>query len=390
MHVAIDGRLIGYGWGGIARYTFELCNALLDLEEFGPTDRLTLLTRRAGSLGVARRPNPRLRSGRLFTPPHHRLEQLSLPLEVARLRPNLLHSPDFIPPFRRSFRSVITVHDLGFLRFPEALTADSRRYYGRIGKAVRSAERTIAVSQHTARDLIELVGAPADRIRVIYNGVGEAFRPLDDVASLSETRVRYGLDQPYVLSVGTLEPRKNLGTLLRAVKIVRERHNLLLVLVGRRGWLFEPIFELIDQLTLGQHVRLLETVPDADLPAIYRAATAFATPSLYEGFGLSSLEALACGVPTVVADTSSLPELVGDAALLHPPTDHAGLAAALLRLLEDDALRATLRQRGLERAARFTWAETARQTLAVYREALGGQSNDVLRAARSPWYPHLP
>jgi glycosyltransferase involved in cell wall biosynthesis len=182
-------------------------------------------------------------------------------------------------------------------------------------------------------------------------------------------RTRYGLDRPYVAFLGTFEPRKNLPTLLRAFRIVRDRHDLLLALVGRRGWLYEPIIALIDELGIRPAVCVIEDAPRTDFPAILSAATAFAFPSLYEGFGLPPLEAMACGTPTVVADTSSLPEVVGDAALLHPPTDHEALADALLRVLEDESLRTTLRARGIERAAHFTWERSARETLAVYREA---------------------
>ena len=364
MHVAIDARIAHYTAGGIAHYTLALAGALAAI---APRDRFTLLrsVKQRGGLPSARN----LRSAPLLTPPHHRLEQLSLPLEVARVRPDVLHSPDFIPPFRRLFRSVVTVHDVGFLRFPETLTDDSRRYYGQIGRAVRSAERTIAVSHATARDLAELLDAPLDRVRVVHNGVDALFRPVTDSNFLSSMRARYGLDRPYVAFLGTFEPRKNLPTLLRAFEIVRERHDVLLALVGRRGWLYEPIFALIDELGIRPAVRVVEGAPRADFPVLLSGAMAFAFPSLYEGFGIPPLEAMACGTPTVVADTSSLPEVVGDAALLHSPTDHEALADAVLRLIEDEGLRRKLRERGLERAARFTWERAARETLAVYREA---------------------
>lgn len=306
----------------------------------------------------------------MFTPPHHPFEQVTLPLELLRVRPDILHSPDFIPPFRRWFKSVITVHDLGFLRYPESVTEESRRYYGQVARAVRSAQRTIAVSDFTRSDLIELVDAPADRVSVVHNGVDPWFRPVDDRDQLSSLRSRLGLDRPYLLFVGTLEPRKNLPTLLHAFRQVRARHDLLLALVGRRGWLWEPIVQEIQALGIEASVRQLDGIPDSDLPALYSAAAAFSYPSLYEGFGLPPLESLACGTPTVVADTSSLPEVVGDAALLHPPTDVDALADALLRLIEDETLRATLSKRGLARAARFTWEEAVRRTLAVYEEAL--------------------
>ena len=364
MHVAIDARLTHYTVGGIAQYTLALARALAAQ---APDDRFTLLrsVKQRGDLPGARN----LRSASLLTPPHHRLEQVTLPLEVARVRPDVLHSPDFIPPFRRVFRSVVTVHDVGFLRFPETLTEQSRRYYGQVGRAVRSAERTIAVSHATARDLAELLDAPLDRVRVVHNGVDALFRPQTNPDVLSRMRRRYGLDQPYVAFLGTFEPRKNLPTLLRAFRIVRARHDVLLALVGRRGWLYEPILASIDELGIRPAVRVIEDAPRTDFPAILSGATAFAFPSLYEGFGLPPLEAMACGTPTVVADTSALPEVVGDAALLHPPTDHEALADALLRVIKDESLRTTLRARGIERAAHFTWERSARETLAVYREA---------------------
>ena len=367
MHVALDARLAYYTPGGITQYTLGLATALA---KAGPEHRFTLLQsfRQHGGPGVPRAPN--LGAAPLLTPPHHRLEQLVLPLEVARLRPDLLHCPDFIPPLRRPFPAVVTVHDLGFLRFPETLTAESRRYYGQVGQAVRSAERTIAVSHHTARDLAELLDAPADRVRVVHNGVDPSFRPVEDAGTLRAVLDRHRLDRPYVLFVGTIEPRKNLGTLIRAFRAVRARHDLTLALVGRRGWLDRPIFELVDELGLGPHVRHIREFRGDELPAIYSGATAFSLPSLYEGFGLTALEAMACGTPAVVADTSSLPEVVGDAALRHPPTDNDALAAALLRLIEDDGLRATLHRRGLERAAGFSWDRAAHETLTVYREAL--------------------
>lgn len=366
MHVAIDARLAHYTGGGIARYTLELTRALADE---GPTDRFTLLKSVRQRNGLPRAHN--LSAVPLLTPPHHRWEQFGLPLELLRVRPDVVHCPDFIPPFRRSCPAVVTVHDLGFLRFPHTLTADSLRYYRQAARAVRGAERTIAVSHHTARDLTELLGAPEGRVRVVYNGIGAAFRPIDDADSAA-VRSRYGLDAPFILFVGTFEPRKNIETLARAFRQVRARQDVALALVGRRGWLYASVFDEIERLGLRRHVRILEGVPDRHLPALYSAAAAFAYPSLYEGFGLPPLEAMACGAPTVVADSSSLPEVVGDAALLHPPTDHDALADALLRLLEDDTLRATLRQRGPEQAARFRWAASARQTLAVYREAAEG------------------
>jgi glycosyltransferase involved in cell wall biosynthesis len=371
MHVAIDARLAHYTAGGIAHYTLNIAR---EVARLAPDDRFTLLRSVKQRNGLPRASN--LRSSPLLTPPHHRLEQLVLPLEVARLRPDLLHSPDFIPPFVRTCPAVITVHDLAFLRFPETITEQSRRYYGQVGRAVRSAQCTIVVSESTARDLAELVDAPMERVRVVHNGLDAAFLAPSDPDEVARVRMRWGLDRPYVMFLGTLEPRKDLPTLLRAFVEIQVRHpDLLLALVGRRGWLYESTFATIEQLGLGPAVRSIEDATDADLVPLFDGATTFAYPSLYEGFGLPALEALARGVPTVVAETSSLPEVVGDAALLHPPGDHEALATALLRLVEDGALRAELRRRGPERAGGFSWERSARETLAVYREVIGGQDN---------------
>jgi len=367
MHVAIDARLAHYTTGGIARYALSLARALAAI---APDDRFTLL--RSVKQRQALPSGPNLTSSPLLTPPHHRLEQLVLPFEVARVRPDLLHCPDFIPPFVRTCPAVITVHDLGFLRFPETVTESSRRYYERVGRAVRSAQRTIVVSESTARDLAELVDAPMERVRVVHNGLDPAFLAPADPAATARVRQRWQLDQPYVMFLGTLEPRKDLPTLLQAFSAIRSRHSdLLLALVGRRGWLDQPIFATVERLRLGAVVRQIGDAADADLVPLLDGATVFAYPSRYEGFGLPPLEALARGVPTVVAETSSLPEVVGDAALLHPPGDAEALAGCLERLLSDEALRGELRARGQRRAADFSWERAARATLAVYREAIG-------------------
>jgi glycosyltransferase involved in cell wall biosynthesis len=366
MHVAIDARLAHYTAGGIVHHTLNLARALA---EGAPTDRFTLLRSVKQRSGLPQARN--LRSTPLLTPPHHRFEQIALPLEVARVRADVLHCPDFIPPFHRTGPAVVTVHDVAFLRYPENLTPESRRYYGQVRRAIESAERTIVVSAATARDLAELLGVGTERARVIHNGLDPAFRVLADPAKTARVRARWGLERPYVLFLGTLEPRKDVPTLLRALAAVRAEHpDLLLALVGRRGWLYEPIFAAIESLGLHDAVRTIEEVADADLPPLFDGAEAFAFPSLYEGFGLPALQALARGVPSVVADTSSLPEVVGEAALRFPPGDHEALAACLLRLLEDDALRADLRARGPIQAAGFTWERAATETLAVYREAI--------------------
>jgi glycosyltransferase involved in cell wall biosynthesis len=259
------------------------------------------------------------------------------------------------------------VMDLAFLRFPHLLTDESRRYYGQVGRAVSRAGAILAISQSTKDDLISLLNVPEGKITVTHLAADPACRTVTDPARLEAVRRAYGLPAGYVLFVGTLEPRKDLPTLLRAfASLGPAAKDICLAIAGRPGWLHEPVYELARTLRLGDRVRFLGGVPAGDLPALYSGARLFVLPSLYEGFGMPVLEAMACGAPVVCADSSSLPEIAGGAALLFPPGDEAALAQAITRLLVDSGLRRQLAERGLVQAARFSWAETARRTLAVY------------------------
>lgn len=363
MHVAIDARLADISPGGIAQYTLQLARALAAL----PGEHHVTLLRSARPRVPAEQVEG-VHVRRMLTPPHHRWERLALALELLPLRPRVLHSPDFIPPLRFGWRSVITVHDLGFLHFPDTLTPASRRYYGQIGRAVREADRIIAVSRCTRDDLERLLGVEPERITVILEAADPSFHPVEPESARAIAGRLLGVDRPYLLFVGSFEPRKNLVTLLEAFARVRREQDILLALVGRRGWLYEPIFARLRALDLEPHVRIVEGIPHAMLPPLYSAAQALAFPSLYEGFGLPPLEAMACGCPVVASDRAALPEIIGDAGLLVPADDPAALALALLRVSSDPRLRSALIQRGLARARTFSWQRAARETLAVYRE----------------------
>jgi glycosyltransferase involved in cell wall biosynthesis len=368
--IGIDARLGAYRGGGIAEHVRRLVEGLaaLDLDE-----RVVLLAhRRSPPNGAAP-----LETRRLRTPPHHRLEDLALPLELAPARLDLLHSPDVVPPRLWRRPSVITVHDVAFLRRPELLTVESRRYYGRVQRAVRQAARVIVVSEHTRRELLARTNADPERVRVIHNAVHPRFRqPADPDADRAVIR-RLGLAEPYLLFVSTIEPRKNVMTLLDAYRLLLdrlpegERAVPTLVLAGADGWHSRPVYDHAQALGLGGHARFLGWVDAADLPALYRRATLLAHPALDEGFGLTPVEAMAAGTPVVVSDAGSLPEVVADAGLRVAPSDPAAWCTALGRLLDDGALRADFAARGRARAARFTRARMAVATLAVYREALG-------------------
>jgi glycosyltransferase involved in cell wall biosynthesis len=365
MRIGIDARIAYYARGGIRNYVLCLLDALAVLD--ADTEYYVLHSRKDHS--------PRLPGGNFYpvacwTPSHHRLERWALGIEVARLGLDLLHTTDFIPPALGIRRSVITVHDLSFLYYPQCLTDESRRYYNRqIGWAVRRADHILADSHATKSDLILLLEVPPEKVTVVHLAADAAFHPLAD-AEAGRIAGKYGLEPGYLLCVGTLEPRKNLPGLLQAYRLLLDTGTTTapLVLIGGKGWLYDEIFGCIEALHLEGHVRFLHDVPDTDLPGMYNAASVLTTPSFYEGFGLPALEAMACGTPVVVADRASLPEVVGDAGLLVDPDDTDSIAKALRRVLTNDPLRARMRELGLAQAASFTWERAAQATLAVYRE----------------------
>ncbi len=369
MRIGIDARLIAYRRGGISNYTRHLLSALADLDP--ETDYRVLRHRRDPTRQEA---GPNFRRATIWTPCHHRLERWALGMEIAPLRLDLLHSPDFIPPALGARRFVITVHDLNFLYFPQFLTAESRRYYNdQIEWAVARADHILAVSETTRNDLSRLLEVPLEKVTVTYEGIPPDFRPLLHSA-VQETLSRYDLEPGYLLFVGTLEPRKNLPGLLRAYRLLLDRRETAapLVIVGSRGWLYEEIDRQVEALRLQEHLRFLSDVPDTDLPALYNGAALLAMPSFYEGFGLPALEAMACGTPVLISDRGSLPEVAGDAAVIVNPEDPEEIAAGIACILGDPDLRSRLREAGFARAARFTWTETARRTLEVYRRVARG------------------
>ena len=275
-------------------------------------------------------------------------------------------------PLRR-LPAVLTVHDVVYLRHPEWHLPMNRWFLSlAMPLFARRARAIIAVSDYTRRDVIALRHADPARVHVVYEGVDAHFRPVRDPATLAEVQARYGLQPPFILSVGAIEPRKNLPLLLRAFAALCQQPGFQhqLVIAGGKGWLYDEVFATADRLGLGERCRFTGHVAEEDLPALYSAADVLAMPSFFEGFGLPPLEAMACGTPVIASNTTSLPEIVGDAGLLAPPDDERAWVEALGRLATDRALHERLAAAGLARAARFTWEETARQTAEVYRRAI--------------------
>ncbi len=282
---------------------------------------------------------------------------------------DVLHALAYVSPILTSRPTVVTVHDLSFLRSPERFRFANRNYLRLFtGLSVKRACRVIAVSQHTKQDVMTVYGIPADKIDVVYSGLDAHFKRPSSQA-IEEFRAAHGLPERFILYLGTIEPRKNLSTLIRAYAKVRPA-GVKLVCAGGRGWMYQDVFQTVEELRISRDVIFPGFLPDDDLPLWYSAADVFVYPSAYEGFGLPVIEAMACGVPTITTNASSLPEAAGDAALLVPPDDTTALAEALSRLLDDPSLRSGLAIRGPAQAARFNWADAARCTAGVYARAL--------------------
>jgi glycosyltransferase involved in cell wall biosynthesis len=291
---------------------------------------------------------------------------------------DVVHSTTFcVPEFRlRPKALVVTIYDLSFITHPELhLPANVAHCLAGTRLAVERADAIIAISEHTRRDLVERLGAAPERIVVTPLAPDPDLAPVTDGARLAAVRHRYRLPERFVLFLGALEPRKNLPRLLEAYAALPGalRRDVNLVVAGMRGWLNDSIRARVAALGLAGTVHFAGYIDGRDLAAVYSLATVFAYPSLYEGFGLPVLEAMACGTPVLTSDASSLPEVAGDAALLVSPTDVEAIAGALRRLLEAPALREALAARGLRRAAAFSWDRCARQTLGVYRGVAGAR-----------------
>ncbi len=368
MRIGIDARLTHHQPAGITRYTKNL---LVEMARLDRENEYVIFQHRKHLKPLVHADN--FQRVTLYTPTHHRIEQFLLAGELLLHPVDLLHSPDFIPPLFSPVPSVITVHDLGFLRWPHFLTKDAAAYYGQIDRAVRHARHIIVPSQSTKNDVVGQLGVPEEKISVIYEAAAPLYTPLPREETRRAVAQDFGIPEQYILFVSTIEPRKNIDGLLRAFRHLREGYNVKdvgLVLAGKPGWLYEEIFETVEELGLQDSTFFVGRVPDQDLRRLYVGARCHVHPAFYEGFGLPPLEAMACGTPTVVSNTSSLPEVVGDAALLVDPYNWEEIAVAIHRLLTDDDLHAELRQKGLRRASIFNWKRAAAETLDVYRRVV--------------------
>lgn len=368
MRIGIDARLVHYHQAGIGQYILRLTDALASLDH---KNEYYLFQSRKDRTRLVQAPNFHRRV--LWTPSHHRFERLAMSAEMLPHPLDVFHSPDFIPPRKLLAPNVITIHDLAFLLYPRFLTPAAARYYGQIDPASRSAAHVIAVSQSTKRDITRLLGVPDENVSVIYEAASVVARPMEKGEAKRHVREKFGITDEFILFVSTIEPRKNLPTLLAAYSRLRTvyKNNARLVVAGHKGWLTEEVDQAIEKYQLADKVCFLGSVPSSELAYLYNAARVFALPSFYEGFGLPPLEAMTSGTPVIVSNVSSLPEVVGDAGLLVDPNDVEGWTVALHRVLTDDALCAEMSAKGLARAAKFSWERAARETLNVYKKVAG-------------------
>ena len=296
-------------------------------------------------------------------------EQVSWPIQIEQEQFDLLHSMAFVSPILHKIPTIVTVYDLSFVHFPDTFPALQRLYlHSQTARSVRSARRVITISEASRQDLHDFFEIPLDKIDVVLPGVDQVFRsvPADQVNAFRE---KQGITGRFILHVGTLQPRKNVPVLLEAFSLSRAKGTVL-VLAGAKGWQYDEIFAMIKDLGLERRVHFTGYVADQELPLWYNAADALVFPSIYEGFGMPVLEAMACGTPVIAARTSSIPEAGGEAALYFEPQDAAALARHIDSVLDDDRLAKHMQQSGLEQAQKFSWEQAGIETSQVYARSL--------------------
>ncbi len=374
MTIYIDVSAAVHQHAGIARYSESIARALLAY--YGQERKFGLFYNRdqqaaplAGLEGV---PTRTVRAGYKPWRMAVWLGQL-LGVHFNRLLPDaeLFHATEHLLMPLRSIPTVLTVHDLIYQLFP---AYHKRLNYWYLNAAmplfVQRADALIAISESSKRDLMRIYHVPEEKITVIHEAASPDFRSAP-AKCMAEIRARYNLPERYLLAVGTIEPRKNLIRLVDALRLLRRKdRSLSLVVVGHTGWLYQDFLQHLEKLEDPQSVLLSGYVPDADLPAVISGAVAYVLASFYEGFGLPVLEAMACGTPVICSNTSSMPELGGDAARYFDPYDTQSMVAAIAAVLDDGHLRAEMTERGLVQAARFSWQRAAKETLAVYQRIL--------------------
>jgi len=373
VRIGIDIRSLIFTRAGISRYTGDIIKSLAGVDR---DNEYSLFCNAKSRYSWSKYDNVKeevIRFPHLGTFTEKLWEEILLPKALISKKIDLFHSTRFVLPKKKPCKFIVTIYDLAFKKFPSLIAKKAFKYFDReIKSAVNLADKIIVVSENTRKDLIDLFGAREDKIEVIYGGINENFRPIRREESLKKIRKKHRLPEKIILFVGSIGPRKNLKRLITAFYELKKngsvRHKL--VLVGEKGSLYEDISGMSKKLGLGHDVIFTGYIPESELPIIYNIADLLVYPSLYEGFGFPPLEAMACGIPIVASNVSSLPEVVGEAALLVDPFNVEAISGAMVRVLEDNDLRAKMIEKGFERLKKFSWEKTARKTLNLYRKCM--------------------
>lgn len=369
MRIAIDAHSVGAKLAGNESYAVNLIEALAQI------DRVNDYTLYVTTAEAYRRFHQRWPNFKVHTTlPHTPLIRIPLTLS-AELRKNpvdVLHVQFTAPPFCPC-PVVVSLHDLSFEHLPQTFNRRSRTQLRlTVRHSARRAAHILTLSDHTRRDVIDTYSIAQDKVTAIPPAAPAHFCPVTDAMELQRVRHTYGINGEYVLSVGSIQPRKNLVRLIKAYAALRDRHTgnrfPKLVLVGKCAWLYDETLRALDETKVRDSVVLTGYVPEADLPVLYSGALCFVYPSYFEGFGLPPLEAMKCGAPVIVGNATSLPEVVGDAGLKVDPFDVSAIASAIEELINNSELRQELKAKGSKRAEMFDWRNTAQQTLKVYEQ----------------------
>jgi glycosyltransferase involved in cell wall biosynthesis len=366
MRVAIDARkLHDFGIGTYIR------NLLKQLARLDRDTEYVLLTREE-DLSVAHQLGANFRTVLEPAPNYSVREQIHVPWVLLREKPDVFHAPHYVLPIGVRAHSVVTIHDCIHLMFPQYLPNRAAYTYARLAmwSATRRSDCILTVSQASKRDILHFFAVPPEKIEVIYNAFDERFSREPNEEAVARVRERYQLDKRFVLYVGNIKPHKNLVRLIEAFAALRkgELEDVKLLIIGDEISRLPALRRAVHSLKLHKHVRFLGYQPDDTLAILYRLASVFVFPSLYEGFGLPPLEAMASGTPVVTSNVSSLPEVTGDAAVLVDPYDVTSIEDGMRRVLTDPALAASMRERGLQRAREFSWERSVKRTLEVYQK----------------------
>lgn len=363
MRIILDGGCLTNIKAGIGNYTYSLLTNLLKID---PKNNYSILLPKNNQ------------SDLVFLPILNRLTMKReyykyLPYDAERLsgRFDLYHETNYIPR-HFSGKKVVTICDMSCKIFPEYHPIHRTLRFKLFENRMRNVDRIITISENSRQEIINLLKVPEDRVAVTYLGASNEYKPLTiTVEQILQLKALYNIPDQYVLYVGTVEPRKNLNRLIEAFHIFKqESHHpeVKLVIVGGKGWLYDKIFSRIKELKMEKDIIFTGYVQDEYLPFLYNLALAFIYPSIYEGFGLPPLEAMSCGTPVISANTSSIPEVVGDAGLLIDPYNINEIAGALLQVIQSNSLRSEMSRKGLEQAGKFSWEKCASETLKIYSE----------------------